>query len=280
MPYLSHSSYHISIRVNSHKLITICPKKWIRHVYFHRDYARSHEEAGWLNVLWIAILSSSIEPSRLFMADGVLYPGLPPHTPNLGPPVMFPPEQRPVSFFIFTLRCKWAPPKPGPVNYCSQIQRLLEHALPFTSFVPLGPKVIAEQTAHHGNQVRLVLRRLVSAREILLPAYDLSTVPGYLYLKPPLSSNKTIPDPHDTPVTLSHLDSNISHTNATLDTLDTVSLPDSNLFDISETVEILGQTPSTTPLILETITKCASILKLIPCVNNSYKKRGTKSFLH
>ena len=30
---------------------------------------------------------------------GILNPGLPPHTPYLGTPVVFPPGQRPVSFF-------------------------------------------------------------------------------------------------------------------------------------------------------------------------------------
>ena len=36
------------------------------------------------------LLARIVEPSRLFTVDGVLYPGLPPHTPNLGQPVLFP----------------------------------------------------------------------------------------------------------------------------------------------------------------------------------------------
>ncbi len=42
---------------------------------------------------------SSIEPSLLTTVGGILDPGLPPHTPYLGTPVVFPPGQRPVSFF-------------------------------------------------------------------------------------------------------------------------------------------------------------------------------------
>jgi len=42
----------------------------------------------------------SIEPSSLTTPGGIMHPGLPPHTPYLGTPVVFPPGQRPVSFFI------------------------------------------------------------------------------------------------------------------------------------------------------------------------------------
>ena len=41
---------------------------------------------------------SSIEPSWPITVDGIMDPGLPPHTPYLGTPVVFPPGQRPVSF--------------------------------------------------------------------------------------------------------------------------------------------------------------------------------------
>jgi len=41
---------------------------------------------------------SSIEPSLPITVDGIMDPGLPPHTPYLGTPVVFPPGQRPVSF--------------------------------------------------------------------------------------------------------------------------------------------------------------------------------------
>ena len=41
----------------------------------------------------------SIEPSSLTTPGGIMHPGLPPHTPYLGTPVVFPPGQRPVSFF-------------------------------------------------------------------------------------------------------------------------------------------------------------------------------------
>jgi hypothetical protein len=40
-------------------------------------------------------------------AGSIQYPGLPPHTPYLGLPAVFPPGQRPVSFFPFWLFCKW-----------------------------------------------------------------------------------------------------------------------------------------------------------------------------
>ena len=43
---------------------------------------------------------SPIEPSLPITVDGIMDPGLPPHTPYLGTPVVFPPGQRPVSFFI------------------------------------------------------------------------------------------------------------------------------------------------------------------------------------
>src|SRR5947208_12125845 len=42
----------------------------------------------------------SIEPSSLTTPGGIMHPGLPPHTPYLGTPVVFPPGQRPVSFFL------------------------------------------------------------------------------------------------------------------------------------------------------------------------------------
>ena len=42
----------------------------------------------------------SIEPSSLTTPGGIMHPGLPPHTPYLGTPVVFPPGQRPVSFFM------------------------------------------------------------------------------------------------------------------------------------------------------------------------------------
>jgi hypothetical protein len=41
---------------------------------------------------------SPIEPSLPITVDGIMDPGLPPHTPYLGTPVVFPPGQRPVSF--------------------------------------------------------------------------------------------------------------------------------------------------------------------------------------
>ncbi len=41
---------------------------------------------------------SPIEPSSPITVDGIMDPGLPPHTPYLGTPVVFPPGQRPVSF--------------------------------------------------------------------------------------------------------------------------------------------------------------------------------------
>jgi len=42
----------------------------------------------------------SIEPSSLTTPGGIMHPGLPPHTPYLGTPVVFPPGQRPVSFLF------------------------------------------------------------------------------------------------------------------------------------------------------------------------------------
>jgi len=47
---------------------------------------------------------SPIEPSLPITVDGIMDPGLPPHTPYLGTPVVFPPGQRPVSF-CFGLSC-------------------------------------------------------------------------------------------------------------------------------------------------------------------------------
>ena len=48
---------------------------------------------------------SPIEPSLPITVDGIMDPGLPPHTPYLGTPVVFPPGQRPVSFcFMMSLQ--------------------------------------------------------------------------------------------------------------------------------------------------------------------------------
>ena len=50
----------------------------------------------------------SIEPSSLTTPGGIMHPGLPPHTPYLGTPVVFPPGQRPVSFFMRPFcKCKF-----------------------------------------------------------------------------------------------------------------------------------------------------------------------------
>ena len=49
----------------------------------------------------------SIEPSSLTTPGGIMHPGLPPHTPYLGTPVVFPPGQRPVSFFMRLSLCKF-----------------------------------------------------------------------------------------------------------------------------------------------------------------------------
>ena len=50
---------------------------------------------------------SPIEPSLPITVDGIMDPGLPPHTPYLGTPVVFPPGQRPVSFFAGDHFCKF-----------------------------------------------------------------------------------------------------------------------------------------------------------------------------
>ena len=50
---------------------------------------------------------SPIEPSLPITVDGIMDPGLPPHTPYLGTPVVFPPGQRPVSLFLMTPYCKF-----------------------------------------------------------------------------------------------------------------------------------------------------------------------------
>lgn len=50
---------------------------------------------------------SSIEPSWPITVDGIMDPGLPPHTPYLGTPVVFPPGQRPVSFCFGAFFCKF-----------------------------------------------------------------------------------------------------------------------------------------------------------------------------
>jgi hypothetical protein len=50
---------------------------------------------------------SPIEPSLPITVDGIMDPGLPPHTPYLGTPVVFPPGQRPVSFCFMWCTCKF-----------------------------------------------------------------------------------------------------------------------------------------------------------------------------
>jgi len=62
---------------------------------------------------------SSIEPSSLTTTDGIMDPGLPPHTPYLGTPVVFPPGQRPVSFCFYLLSAngRWVRPnRPKPAS--------------------------------------------------------------------------------------------------------------------------------------------------------------------
>src|SRR5712691_279267 len=50
---------------------------------------------------------SPIEPSLPITVDGIMDPGLPPHTPYLGTPVVFPPGQRPVSFCFWMVFAKY-----------------------------------------------------------------------------------------------------------------------------------------------------------------------------
>ena len=57
----------------------------------------------------------SIEPSSLTTPGGIMHPGLPPHTPYLGTPVVFPPGQRPVSFFLRHF-CNWEKCLAEPAN--------------------------------------------------------------------------------------------------------------------------------------------------------------------
>jgi len=142
------------------------------------------------------------------------------------------------------------------------------------SDTPLSPKAIAEQTGQVDNPVRLILKRMLNAQEVISPAYGLYTVPGHRSLKTPSLNKKTTPQtpavgadlsrpaPIDRPSpqqpfpapetldtpntvdtldTVNHLDSNFSDTNDTpntpntVDTLDTVSLPDSNSSDTPDT---------------------------------------------
>src|SRR6266516_4827978 len=46
-------------------------------------------------------------PLKAVPVGSIQYPGLPPHTPYLGLPVVFPPGQRPVSFSLFGFLCKF-----------------------------------------------------------------------------------------------------------------------------------------------------------------------------
>ena len=101
------------------------------------------------------------------------------------------------------------------------------------SDIPLGPKEIAEQTGQIGNQVRMVLRRMLNAQEIISPAYGLYTVHGHRSLKTPSLYQKTTPH---TPETLGHPNSNLSDIS---ETLDTVSDLDSNLPDTPDTPDTL-----------------------------------------
>ena len=76
-----------------------CPKSGPLNVYVYREFTRSRDEAGWLNVSWHRWPSAPLSHPGWGTIGGILNPGLPPHTPYLGTPVVFPPGQRPVSFF-------------------------------------------------------------------------------------------------------------------------------------------------------------------------------------
>src|SRR6266705_80113 len=105
------------------------------------------------------------------------------------------------------------------------------------SDTPLGPKEIAEQTGQVGSQVRLVLRRMLNAQEIISPAYGLYTVHGHRSLKTPSLYQKTTPETLETLEAVSDLDSYLSDTCETPETLETVSDLDSYLPDTGETPE-------------------------------------------
>ena len=133
------------------------------------------------------------------------------------------------------------------------------------SDIPLGPKEIAEQTGQVGSQVRLVLRRMLNAQEIISPAYGLYTVHGHRSLKTPSLYQKTTPETLETLEAVSDLDSYLSDTCETPETLETVSDLDSYLPDTPDTPETLetvnhldsnlsdtGETPET-PETLDTL---------------------------
>ena len=77
----------------------ICAKKEQSSVFLYREYTRSREAAGWLDVLWHV---PTIKLHRaILVASGERYsgPGLPQHTPYLGTPVVFPPRTTTGLFF-------------------------------------------------------------------------------------------------------------------------------------------------------------------------------------
>lgn len=81
-------------------LLSNAPKEQETPFFFIEKHTRSWKAAGWLDVLWHAPfhLAPSSHLSclpRLNMSSL----GLPPHTPYLGTPILFPPEHRSVSFF-------------------------------------------------------------------------------------------------------------------------------------------------------------------------------------
>ena len=98
------TKYFLTVNPNLYHEAGMTAKKGKRSVYLHREYTRSREVAGWLN--GIGFLQGFIEPSWSFAVGGILNPGLPPHTPYLGIPVVFPPGQRPVSFFVLA-KCRF-----------------------------------------------------------------------------------------------------------------------------------------------------------------------------
>ncbi len=83
-------------------LLLYAPKKQVSPFLFIEKHTRSWKAAGWLDVLWHAPFhlapSSHLSCLPLLNMPSL---GLPPHTPYLGTPILFPPEHRSVSFLPF-----------------------------------------------------------------------------------------------------------------------------------------------------------------------------------
>jgi AAA domain len=121
------------------------------------------------------------------------------------------------------------------------------------SDVPLGPKEIAEHTGQKYEQVKVVLRRMFNAQELISPSYGLYTVHGRPSSSTTSPYEETTPATPDTLEIVNHFSSNSSDTSdtsatpATPATVETQSLSDAGFHDTPATPATLATLETVRP---------------------------------